>query len=348
MQFGPNGDPAVRFQAHKDADYSDSDFQDGRLSIDIALEGDYNERFTIDSAGLVTASVAFLSPLLTISGLSTLEQTTVTSPTYPPLLNTRTTTSVSDGSRGAQRLEFRTTQDMTDGFGPVLYFAGTDDTAGPFDFAGVGGVRDGADNTGKLIFRLVESGTYQAPTFEHTKTGTRLSAGARIGGSTNNATISQTGDLVFKGSGGMVFGHMYTNATIATTLTTQNIWYALDGDTAWTTGQVHNCTFTDPAITVLEPGMYEISWSLSTDFSATPGSKQNIEYGIMIGGAIQNEGRALRTLANSTDTGNACGMAILDLADNAVVSLGARNLTSGGKVLHVEEGNMTVKQIGGT
>ena len=94
--------------------------------------------------------------------------------------------------------------------------------------------------------------------------------------------------------------------------------------------------------------MYEVSWSLSTDFSASPGSKQEIEYGIMVGGAIQNEGQAHRTLSNSTDTGNTCGIAILDLADNAVISLAAKNETSAGKILHVEHGNLTIKQIGGT
>ncbi len=168
------------------------------------------------------------------------------------------------------------------------------------------------------------------------------------GGSANYVEISSVGDIVFKGGAGLIFGHMYTNSTIATTLTDQGTWYELNGATAWTAGLLHNCTFSDPAITVLEPGIYEVTWSLSTDFSATPGSKQQLGYGIMIGGAIQAEGQATRTLSNSTDTGNACGVAILDLADNAVISLAARNETSSGKILHVEHGNMTVKQIGGT
>ena len=158
-----------------------------------------------------------------------------------------------------------------------------------------------------------------------------------------------SGDVVFRGDGsGLVFGHMYTNSTVATTLTDQSTWYELDGATAWTTGQLHNCTFSDPAITVLKAGIYEITWSLSTDFSATPGSKQQLGYGIMVGGAIQAEGQATRTLSNSTDTGNACGVAILDLAVNAAISLAAKNETSAGKILHVEHGNMTVKQLGGT
>ncbi len=161
--------------------------------------------------------------------------------------------------------------------------------------------------------------------------------------------FEHTGDFYFTGTGsGFLYGHMYTNATIATTLTNQNTWYELDGATAWTAGLLNNCTFTDPGITVLKAGVYEVTWSLSTDFSASPGAKQNIEYGVMINGAIQNEGQASRTLQNSTDTGNACGLATLDLAANAVISLGARNITSAGKILHVEHGNMAVKMVGGT
>lgn len=144
------------------------------------------------------------------------------------------------------------------------------------------------------------------------------------------------------------YGAMYTNGTIAVTLTNKEDWYELNGATAWTVGLLNNVNFTDPALTVLEPGIYEVDWSLSTDFSASPGQKQEIEYGIMIGGSIQDEGRAHRTLANSTDTGNASSAAIFNLADNAVISLAALNETSTGKILHVEHGSMKVKKIPGT
>ncbi len=178
--------------------------------------------------------------------------------------------------------------------------------------------------------------------------GLKINMPTIIGDGTNYVSVASDGDLTFVGSAGIVYGHMYTNDVIAIALTDQNTWYELNGATAWTSGVVHRCTFSDPAITVLEPGIYEVVWSLSTDFSATPGSKQEIEYGIMVGGAIQAEGQAHRTLSNSTDTGNACGVAILDLADNAVISLAARNVTSSGKTLNIPHGNMTVKQVGGT
>lgn len=159
-----------------------------------------------------------------------------------------------------------------------------------------------------------------------------------------------TGLLRFMDSAsGLIFGSMYTNdLPIAVTLTDQSTWYELmDASNPWTAGLVSRCTFSDPGITIVEPGRYIIIWGLSTDFSATPGSKQEIEYGIMIDGAIQSPGRAHRTLSNSTDTGHASGFAILDVAVDEIVSLAAMNESSAGKVLHVEHGNMIIIHIGG-
>lgn len=157
-------------------------------------------------------------------------------------------------------------------------------------------------------------------------------------------------DVFYKAGGGIPFGSMYTNnVPIATTLTTQNTWYELtDGANPWTQGVLHMCTFSTPRITVVNAGHYRVCWAISSDFSASPGAAQQIEYGIMVGGSIQSPGQAHRTLANSTDTGNCAGMAILDLAASAALSLGARNVTSSGKILHTEHGNLTVEQVGGT
>jgi hypothetical protein len=169
------------------------------------------------------------------------------------------------------------------------------------------------------------------------------------GGTTTYLSVEADGDTFWVGdSTGIPYGHMYTNTTIAVTLTDQNTWYEIDGTQAWTTGLTNLCTFTDPEISVDKAGVYEITWTLSTDFSASPGAAQEIEYGIMVNGTIQNEGQAHRTLANSTDTGHCSGVAILDLAADDDVSLAARNVSSAGKILHVEHGNMTVKMLGGT
>lgn len=139
-------------------------------------------------------------------------------------------------------------------------------------------------------------------------------------------------------------GSFYTNTTIATTLTAQNTWYELDAAQAWTAGILNRVTFTDPGLVIVEAGNYECTWMLSTDFSATPGSSQEIEYGIMVDGAIQGPGQAHRTLANSTDTGHCSGKATFTLTAGQVVSLGAMNESSAGKILHVEHGSLHVRK----
>jgi hypothetical protein len=165
---------------------------------------------------------------------------------------------------------------------------------------------------------------------------------------TNYMLVESDGDVVFVGGSGLAFGSMYTNSTIAVTLTDANTWYEIDGATAWTGGEEHNCTFTDPEIDVTYAGMYDVSWDLSIDFSATPGTKQEVEGGIMVNGSIVLPGRGHRTLANSTDTGSFSGHAILDLSAGDDVSIALNNNTSGGKILHAEHGNLVIKQIGGT
>jgi len=168
---------------------------------------------------------------------------------------------------------------------------------------------------------------------------------------TTSGTISSAGDLIFVGAFGIPYGSMYTNTTVVTELTDSDIWYQLEGEsggTIWTEGLLNLCTYADSAITVTLAGVYEVSWSLSTGFSATPGATQQIEYAIMVDGVEVAQGQANRTLANSTDTGACSGVALLDLPADSVISLAARNTSSSGKTLHVEHGNMTVKMVGGT
>jgi hypothetical protein len=168
------------------------------------------------------------------------------------------------------------------------------------------------------------------------------------GGTTDYTQIQSDGDVVFFGGAGLAFGSMYTNTQIAVVLTNANTWYEVDGATAWTTGLLHNCTFTDPEITVVYAGMYEVEWDMSIDFSAAPGASQQVEGGIMINGTIQNPGQGHRTIANSTDTGSFSGHAILDLAVDDDVSLALNNNSAAGKTIHVEHGNLVLHQLGGT
>ena len=174
----------------------------------------------------------------------------------------------------------------------------------------------------------------------------------RLGDSTTNYTaVSATGDFNFVGTSGLAYGSMYTNADIAVTLTTQSVWYEIDAAQAWTTGKVHNCSFTDPKITVTNAGTYKIEYSVSGSVDA---NSQEIEFGIMIdstvtdgpahgAAGVQNEGRSQAL----NDVVAQCGVAILQLAAGKTVSLAARNETAAGDVLTTAHANLIVTQIAG-
>ena len=165
-----------------------------------------------------------------------------------------------------------------------------------------------------------------------------------------NGVLEITGNLRFMSSAsGIISGSMYTNNwPIAVALTNQDEWYEwVDASNPWTEGLTNGITFDDPGLVIVTPGRYEILWAVSTDFSATPGASQEIEYGIAIDGAIQSPGQAHRTLANSTDTGHCSGFAQIDLSAGEKVSLAAMNESSAGKTLHVEHGNVILTHIGG-
>jgi hypothetical protein len=57
------------------------------------------------------------------------------------------------------QLTAKTAADMSDGFGPSIQFNATDSTATNTVFAEIDGVRDGADNTGQLLFKPCIGGT---------------------------------------------------------------------------------------------------------------------------------------------------------------------------------------------
>ena len=85
-------------------------------------------------------------------------QAAVESNTYPPLLVTRDTTTTNI-TRGVALLQAKTSGNAADGFGPSLYFGMEDDAASPQGLANIQALRDGADNTGKMLLRVHNAGT---------------------------------------------------------------------------------------------------------------------------------------------------------------------------------------------
>ena len=65
----------------------------------------------------------------------------------------------SDSTFSACRINATMTNDMSDGFGPLLAFSIEDYDSGSHDVGYIGAVRAGADNTGDLVFRPVSAGS---------------------------------------------------------------------------------------------------------------------------------------------------------------------------------------------
>lgn len=153
-------------------------------------------------------------------------------------------------------------------------------------------------------------------------------------------------DSYWVGDGsGIPFGHMYTNATIAVTISGDDTPTEI-GDT-WTTGEVNLVTFgASHYLTVTKAGRYKIDWSMSIAQN-TPGGAIQCEQGIMIGGSAQVQGRSHRTIANTVDVGASAGTAILDLAASDQISLYVNNITSTTDI-DVAHANLTITMVGGT
>jgi len=160
-----------------------------------------------------------------------------------------------------------------------------------------------------------------------------------------------TGDLQFTGDAiGLSYGSIYQTASFTVTMTNQNDWYELDAAvTNLVAGNLNNVTFPgDHYLQVTNAGMYLIHWSAVEQIDSVVGANQDVETGIMIGGAIQSPGQSRTTFVAISRDLPGGGAAILDLAAAAQISLGARNTISAGKIITVDRINMTVLQVGGT
>lgn len=153
------------------------------------------------------------------------------------------------------------------------------------------------------------------------------------------------GKLTFIGDGsGLPYGSIYNNTTIAVSISNNN---PTEIGSTWTGGEFNLVTFgSTHNLTVTKAGRYSINWSLSIAQNS-PSAAIQLEGGIMVGGSAVNDGKAHRTIANSTDVGNMSGTAILDLAASAEVSLYVENQTNTTNI-DVEHGNLSLVMVGGT
>ena len=161
---------------------------------------------------------------------------------------------------------------------------------------------------------------------------------------TNYMNVGTTGDVTFVGGAGLIFGAMYNNNT-STTLTITDTT-PVEIPSGFTAGQLNGVTFANAReLTVTEPGMYKIDWSIS--FNTAGGSGQDIEGAIGVNNTKNDQGTAHRFIGTATDIGNIAGTAILDLADNSVISLFMINNTDGNNIV-VTHASLSLVQVGGT
>ena len=166
-----------------------------------------------------------------------------------------------------------------------------------------------------------------------------------VGETLNFLEITSTGDVLFHGTGGLVFGSMYndntsTNVIIGATGTFVRI------PSGFIVGQLNNCTFGNAReITVLKAGKYKIDWSISA--ALTSGANDDIEGAIGIDNVKNPQGTAHRIVAAASDIGAFSGTAILDLAANKVVSLMVTNNTVATNIT-ITHSSLSLVQVGGT
>lgn len=169
----------------------------------------------------------------------------------------------------------------------------------------------------------------------------------QAGNDANNVTVSSEGDTYWQGTGGLVYGHVYGNE-IAFILNggsaVQNTWYEIV-DSDMTSGPLNGCTHDgNGAITVTEPGFYEVTASISLEDSV---SGDHTQWAVSIndtetGGFIHFEAFGAAKHGALSVTG------IYDCPDNATIELSGRTTDAGTPDITVDHLLITVKQIGGS
>lgn len=160
--------------------------------------------------------------------------------------------------------------------------------------------------------------------------------------------IGATGDLVFVGGAGLVFGGCYGDhiAWVQAAMV-QNTWYNIsdaDISSMALNGVTHDGS---GELTVTEPGMYLVSYSITYQMDH---ANEHIEVGIELNGS--GSATAIGHLHAETKFANQeealSGTCILDLADNTTVEVTVQTTDAGNPDILIDMLLLTVTQIGGT
>lgn len=178
--------------------------------------------------------------------------------------------------------------------------------------------------------------------------------GVEIGNTarTTIMTVENDGDTFWTGSGtGLFYGNMDQDDTsFNVTLTTQNVWVELDAATTnIVAGPLNDITFDgNHFLKVNTAGTYMIFYSLVPQINSVAGGNQHIEFQIFLNSGVSGKGSSHVTYVASVRDLSAGSNTILSLDTNDEISIGARNTSSGGKVITIDHVEMSILKIGGT
>lgn len=171
---------------------------------------------------------------------------------------------------------------------------------------------------------------------------------------TNYVEIGSTGDVVFVGSSGLVFGHAYMfEGGTTVTIASADTWYELTS--GLTAGNLNNVTFGGSHyLTVGKAGKYKVVWTASIE---TGIANQEVMASVTVNSADHNtalssESTNAKSAANHATIVSANksislgGSTILDLSVNDQVSVIVLNKSASTNVV-VEHITLTLIQIGG-
>ena len=164
------------------------------------------------------------------------------------------------------------------------------------------------------------------------------------GGVTNYTNIGVTGDVTFKGTGGLVIGCMYIPGTdIVVTITDANPTEVYNATSdGWSAGELNEVTFptggTEHYLTITKPGKYEVIWNMS--YYTAAGA---VRGGVMVDDvAVRYNGEAQGIAAR-----NICAACIIDCPNGTEeISLWVSNSTSTDVTVYCS--TVTIKLLAGT
>lgn len=164
---------------------------------------------------------------------------------------------------------------------------------------------------------------------------------------TNYLSISPSGDVIFHGTSGLIFGSCYGNHFGWTqAAAVQNTWYNIS-DVAMVTGQLNDVTHDgNGKLTVGKTGKYKIDYSITWENNT---ANDHIDVGIEVDGS--GSANAAGIVHEETKFANVDhalgGTCILDLIANQTIELAIRTVDNNNPTLVVDSLNLVCIQVGG-